>query len=75
MPSRVKLNIEPPPQFQGMSDEEYEQIVLAKLEEQESKIHAEMESKGHSFFGILASCLLNPFIVAWDATVAGLRGV
>ncbi|MCP4679600.1 MAG: hypothetical protein GY854_29730 [Deltaproteobacteria bacterium] len=61
MPSRVELNIEPPPQFQDMSDEEYEQFIFAKLAEQESKIHTEMESMGQSFLGIRAVMKQRPY--------------
>ena len=52
MPARVRLTIQPPPQFEHLSDEEYEQLVESKLAEREREIHKEMEAKGHSFLGI-----------------------
>jgi len=52
MPEQVDLNIEPPPQFQDMSDQEYEQLVLDELDKREREIRKEMELMGHSFLGV-----------------------
>ena len=52
MPERVELCIERPPQFQEMSEEEYEDLVSGELAEREREIRCEMEARGQSFLGV-----------------------
>jgi len=52
MPERVQLTIQPPPQFEHLSDEAYEQLIESKLAQREREIHEEMEARGESFLGV-----------------------
>ncbi len=45
MPEKVSLNIEPPPQFNDLSENDYHQLVADNLELRELEIHNQMAAK------------------------------
>ena len=54
MPEEIRLLIKPPPQFDSMGADEYEETVSRMLERKELKVQAKMEREGRSFLGAQA---------------------
>lgn len=61
MPKKIKLSIEPPPQFNHLDVTTYEQQVLDKLEAESQKIREEMSKLGQSFLGTRGIMAQNPY--------------
>ena len=61
MPKQIELNIKPPPQFQHLGVEMYEQLIAQKLEEEVQNIHKEMASLNRSFLGVQGIMQQSPF--------------
>lgn len=52
MPKSAQLNIKAPPQFEHLSQQEFEKLIASELAQREQVVCDEMQLKGHSFMGI-----------------------